>query len=156
VTELTKTLEPKLVDPNAHKRRKLRETREAYQRALKDAFDARCTTQTDANDVAVEKGIPVETVTPRNTSNECHACGEVGSRPRQATFTCTNDACWMGEYQADVNGAINIADRYRSGESRSREHPNDDDSAADGARLTAPQDSHADATQQETRGPYAS
>ena len=101
---------------------------------------------------AVERGIPVETVNPRNTSKECHACGEIGYRPRQATFTCTNDACWMGEYQADVNGAVNIADRYRSGESRFREHENDDDSAADGGRLTAPQDSHADATTQVTRG----
>jgi transposase len=63
----------------------------------------------------------------------------------------------MGEYQADVNGAVNIADRYLSGESRSREHPNDDDSAEDGARLTAPQDSQADAeVQQETLGTYAS
>jgi hypothetical protein len=44
VTELTKTLELKLVEPNAHKRRKLRETREAYQNALQDAFDAGCTT----------------------------------------------------------------------------------------------------------------
>jgi len=25
---------------------------------------------------AVEKGIPVKTVNPRNTSKECHACGE--------------------------------------------------------------------------------
>jgi transposase len=58
----------------------------------------------------------------------------------------------MGEYQADVNGAVNIADRYLSGESRSREHENDDDSAEDGARLTAPQDSHADATTQKTLG----
>ncbi|WP_225335699.1 RNA-guided endonuclease InsQ/TnpB family protein [Halomicrobium urmianum] len=106
---------------------------------------------------AVETGIPVETVNPRNTSKECHACGEVGYRPKQATFKCTNDGCWMGEYQADVNGAINIADRYLSGESRSREHEIDDDSAEDGACLTAPQDSHADgATQQETRGTYAS
>jgi len=45
VTTLTKTLELKLVEPNAHKRRKLRETREAYQQALHDAFDAGCTTQ---------------------------------------------------------------------------------------------------------------
>jgi IS605 OrfB family transposase len=106
---------------------------------------------------AVEQGIPVETVNPRNTSKECHACAEVGSRPRQATFKCLNDDCWVGEYQADVNGAVNIADRYRNGESRSREHPNDDDSAADGARLTAPQDSQADAEpQQETLGRYAS
>mgnify|MGYP000403795916 FL=1 len=106
---------------------------------------------------AVEKGIPVETVNPRNTSKECHACGEVGYRPKQATFKCTNDDCWVGEYQADVNGAINIADRYLSGESRFREHPNDNDSAEDGAHLTAPQDSHADAeTQQATLGTYAS
>lgn len=53
MTELTKTLELKLVEPNAHKRRKLQETREAYQQALQDAFDTRCTTQTEANDVVV-------------------------------------------------------------------------------------------------------
>ena len=53
MTELTRTLELKLVDPNAHKRWKLRETREAYQHALRGAFDARCTTQTEANDVVV-------------------------------------------------------------------------------------------------------
>lgn len=51
MTELTKTLELKLVDPNAHKRKKLRETREAYQRALQDAFDARCTTQSFGDDL---------------------------------------------------------------------------------------------------------
>ena len=50
--------------------------------------------------------------------------------------------CWVTEYQADLNAALNIADRYSysSGESRSREHTNGDDSAGDGARLTAPQD----------------
>ena len=53
MTELTKTLELKLVEPNAQRRRKLRETREAYQHALHDAFDAGCTTRTEANDVAV-------------------------------------------------------------------------------------------------------
>ena len=105
---------------------------------------------------AVEKGIPVETVNPRNTSKECHACGEVGYRPRQATFKCTNGTCWMGEYQADVNGAINIADRYLSGESHLREHTDGDDSAEDGGRLTAPQDSQADATRRTTLGTYAS
>ena len=76
--------------------------------------------------------VTIETVNPRNTSGECHACGEIGYRPRQATFTCTNDACWMGEYQADVNGAINIADRYLSGESHSKKHTDGDDSAEDG------------------------
>ncbi|MEF8975197.1 MAG: transposase [Halapricum sp.] len=112
---------------------------------------------------AAEKGIPVETVNPRNTSKACHACGEHGYRPRQATFQCSNHDCWVGEYQADVNGAINIADRYRSGESHrrsdrtSRQKAGDDDSATDGASLTGPQDSHADAeTQQETCGTYAS
>ncbi len=38
-----------------------------------------------------------------------------------------------------------------------REHENDDDSAEDGASLTRPQDSQADAeTQQATLGTYAS
>jgi len=112
---------------------------------------------------AAEKGIPVEMVNPRNTSKACHACGEHGYRPRQATFRCSNDDCWLGEYQADVNGAINIADRYRSGESHrqsdrtSRQKAGDDDSATDGASLTGPQDSQADAeTQQVTLGTNAS
>ena len=125
---------------------------------------------------AAEKGIPVETVNPRNTSKACHACGEHGYRPRQATFRCSNDGCWVGEYQADVNGAKNIADRYRSGESHrqsaraSRQKAGDDveknlrffdlwkssiskNSATDGASLTGPQDSQADvsaSTQRET------
>ena len=112
---------------------------------------------------AAEQGIPVETVNPRNTSKACHACGEHGSRPRQAMFRCSTDDCWVGEYQADVNGAINIADRYRSGESHrqsdrnSRQKAGADDSTTDGASLTGPQDSHADAdTQQRTRGTHAS
>jgi hypothetical protein len=52
--EVTKTLELKLVDPNLHKRQKLRETREAYQQALQAAFAAGCDTQSAANDVVVE------------------------------------------------------------------------------------------------------
>ena len=68
---------------------------------------------------AMESGIPVATVNPRNTSTECHCCGESGQRPEQATFRCRNDDCWISEYQADVNAALNIADRYRSGESQS-------------------------------------
>ena len=112
---------------------------------------------------AEERGIDVVTVNPRNTSKECHACKEVGSRRHQATFSCTNGDCWVSEYQADVNGAVNIADRYPAGE----RHPQNDrcsgqkvvvdDSGGDGASLTGPQDSQADAeTQQETLGPYAS
>ncbi len=112
---------------------------------------------------AEEVGIPVATVNPRNTSKECHACGERGLRPEQATFRCTNDECWVGEYQADVNATLNIADRYRSGESQpqtgrdSGQKAAGDDSATDGASLTGPQDSHADAdTQHVTRGTDAS
>ncbi|GAA5434618.1 IS200/IS605 family transposase ISH35 [Haloarcula japonica] len=53
MTELTKTLELKLVNSNVHKRQKLRETRDAYQQALQTAFVAGCDTQS-ANDVVVE------------------------------------------------------------------------------------------------------
>ncbi len=51
---VTKTLELKLVDPNVHKRQKLRETRDAYQRALQEAFTAGCDTQSAVNDAVVE------------------------------------------------------------------------------------------------------
>ncbi|TSD13537.1 transposase [Haloglomus irregulare] len=112
---------------------------------------------------AEEAGIPVETVNPRNTSKECHVCGEKGARPEQARFRCTNDECWVGEYQADVNAAINIADRYRSGESQRRSNRDTgkkatgDDSATDGASLTGPQDTQADAeSRQTTLGTHAS
>ena len=94
---------------------------------------------------------------------------------------CRNDGCWVGEYRADANGAINITDRYRSGESHrrsdrtSRQKAGNDDSATDGAvreteslvitkifdfrttSLTGPQGSQADAeNQQTTLGTYAS
>jgi len=51
--EITKTLELKLVDPNLHKRQKLRETRDAYQQALQATFTAGCDTQSAANDVVI-------------------------------------------------------------------------------------------------------
>jgi IS605 OrfB family transposase len=106
---------------------------------------------------AAERGVPVETVNPAYTSKTCHVCDETGYRPEQAEFRCTNNECWVSEYQADVNAALNIADRYSSGESRSREHTDGDDSAGDGARLTAPQDSQADGeVHQQTLGTYAS
>ena len=112
---------------------------------------------------AAEQGIDVVTVDPRNTSKECHACKEVGSRRHQATFSCTNNDCWVSEYQADVNGALNIADRYPAGESQPQSDRDSgqkvvaDDSGGDGASLTGPQDSQADAEpQQITLGTYAS
>lgn len=52
--DLTETLTLKLVDPNTHKERKLRETSDEYQRALHDAFDQDCDTQSKANDVIVD------------------------------------------------------------------------------------------------------
>jgi hypothetical protein len=42
------------VDPNVHKRQKLRETQDASQQALRAAFAAGCDTQSAANDVVVE------------------------------------------------------------------------------------------------------
>lgn len=45
MASVTKTLELRLVQPTAHKKRKLRETRHAYQEALHAAFAADCTTQ---------------------------------------------------------------------------------------------------------------
>lgn len=110
-----------------------------------------------------ERGIDVVTVNPRNTSKEYHACKEAGSRRHQATFSCTNDDCWVSEYQADVNGALNIAERCPAGESQPQSDRDSgqkvvaDDSGGDGASLTGPQDSHTDAeTRQETCGTYAS
>jgi transposase len=106
---------------------------------------------------AVEKGIRVETVNPAPTSKTCHCCGEQGYRPKQATFKCSNPECWVSEYQADVNAALNIANRYLSGGSHSTEDTSGDDSADDVGRLTVPQGSQADAdTQQEMLGTYGS
>lgn len=106
---------------------------------------------------AAKRGIRVETVNPALTSTTCHVCGEKGTRPDQATFRCPNPECWVTEYQADINAAINIADRYRSGASHPREHSGADDSAVDGGRLTGPQDNHADTeTQRMTPGTHAS
>lgn len=106
---------------------------------------------------AAKRDIRVETVKPRNTSKECHWCGEKGTRPDQATFRCTNSECWVTDYQADINGALIIADRYHSGASHLREHTGDDDSTVDGGPLTDPQDSQADAeTQQMIPGMDAS
>ncbi|MFC6733934.1 transposase [Haladaptatus sp. DYSN1] len=105
---------------------------------------------------ALEKGIRVETVNPAYTSKTCHCCGEQGHRPKQATFKCTNVDCGVSEYQADINASLNIADRYLSGESHSREHTDGDDSVEDGGQLTAPQDTQTDANKQETFGTTAS
>ena len=62
-------------------------------------------------DKAAEAGVPVRFVNPAYTSQTCHACGHIGRRGSQAEFRCTNDECWVSEYQADINAAANIAGR---------------------------------------------
>ena len=61
-------------------------------------------------DKAREAGIPVEYVHPEYTSQTCHACQHVGYRNGDE-FRCTNEECWVTEYHADINAAVNIADR---------------------------------------------
>ncbi|KAA9396431.1 transposase [Haloarcula sp. CBA1130] len=82
---------------------------------------------------ARDAGIPVEYVHSHHTSQTCHACGHIGSRGSQAEFRCTNDECWVTEYQADLNAAANIASRLDPwGESLSWK-PADDDLPRDGS-----------------------
>jgi len=96
------------------------------------------------------RGIPVVSVDPQYTSQTCHACGTRGRRPDQGTFRCSNDECWVTEYQADINAAIVLADQAPTGESQGRtERPGrekaaGDDSGGDGVSLTGPQDTPDD------------
>lgn len=61
-------------------------------------------------DKAREAGIPVKSVWPEYTSQICHACQHVGYRNGDE-FRCQNEECWVTEYHADINAAVNIADR---------------------------------------------
>jgi putative transposase len=83
--------------------------------------------QTRLADKAADAEIPVRYVDPAYTSQICHACGEIGTRPKQAEFRCTNNDCWVSVYQADINAAANIAGRLDPwGESCPREPGSDD------------------------------
>ncbi|WP_225336099.1 RNA-guided endonuclease TnpB family protein [Halomicrobium urmianum] len=83
-------------------------------------------------DKAREAGIPVEYIRPEYTSQTCHECGHVGYRNGDE-FRCQNDECWVSEYHADINAAVNIADRHDPwGESLSLK-PADDDISRDGS-----------------------
>ncbi|GAA0241355.1 RNA-guided endonuclease TnpB family protein [Haladaptatus pallidirubidus] len=62
-------------------------------------------------DKAAEEGVRVEYVHAAYTSKTCHECGHIGRRSVQAEFRCTNDECWVSEYQGDINAAANIAGR---------------------------------------------
>jgi putative transposase len=57
---------------------------------------------------AMLKGIPVITTSEAYTSKICHICGCEGDRRTQGLFVCTH----CGEYNADLNGAINIAKKF--------------------------------------------
>lgn len=84
-------------------------------------------------DKALDAGIPVEYVNPAYTSQTCHAFAHIGSRSGQAEFRCTNDSCWVTTYQADLNAAVNIANRLDPwGESLPLK-PAGDDSPRDGS-----------------------
>jgi putative transposase len=54
-------------------------------------------------------GIPVITTSEAYTSRTCHICGCEGKRKTQGLFICPQ----CGEYNADLNGAINIAKSLR-------------------------------------------
>ena len=85
-------------------------------------------------DKALEAGIPVEFVNPRYTSQTCHACGHIGQRSSQAEFECTNDDCWVSEFQADINAAVNIAGRVDPWRESVPWKPERNDSPRDGSR----------------------
>ncbi|MHA1835690.1 MAG: RNA-guided endonuclease InsQ/TnpB family protein [Candidatus Odinarchaeia archaeon] len=57
---------------------------------------------------AMLKGIPVITTSEAYTSRTCHRCGCEGKRRTQGLFVCPH----CGEYNADLNGAINIAKKF--------------------------------------------
>lgn len=54
-------------------------------------------------------GVPVVKINEARTSKTCHACGAIGRRPHQGLFVC--DECGL-QYNADLNGAINIGRRF--------------------------------------------
>ena len=96
--------------------------------------------QSRIEDKAVERGIPVEYVFPHHTSKTCHACQHIGYRPHQGTFRCTNEECWVSEYQADLNASANIANRLNPwGESLPWKSAGDD-SPRSGGQWQAHQD----------------
>lgn len=66
--------------------------------------------QSRIEDKAQEIGIPVHYVNAAYTSQTCHECGHLGQRDGDE-FRCTNDECWVTEYHADINAAVNIGDR---------------------------------------------
>ena len=118
----TKTFEATLAPLTAHKERRLQRTEATYRRALRDAFDTDCTTQTAINNVATDYDLSscakehsnstshdfdaeelVEDYPVRFTNRGWHhdhspdrahefCCGHVGHRDSDE-FRCTNESC---------------------------------------------------------------
>jgi IS605 OrfB family transposase len=57
---------------------------------------------------AVQQGILVVSTGEAYTSRNCHVCGCDGDRKSQGLFVCPH----CGEYNADLNGAINIGKKF--------------------------------------------
>ena len=57
---------------------------------------------------AVQQGILVVSTGEAYTSRNCHVCGCDGDRKSQGLFVCRH----CGEYNADLNGAINIGKKF--------------------------------------------
>jgi len=59
---------------------------------------------------ALQAGVRVQTVDPRNTSRECQRCGHIAkaNRPSQSRFLCVQ--CGFAA-PADANAAVNIRQR---------------------------------------------
>ena len=58
-----------------------------------------------------EAEIPASYIRPEYTSQACHECSHIGYRNGDE-FRCTNDECWVTKYHADIDAAVNIADRH--------------------------------------------
>ncbi|MBS7614824.1 transposase [Candidatus Bathyarchaeota archaeon] len=57
---------------------------------------------------AIQQGILVVSTSEAYTSQTCHVCGCDGNRKTQGLFVCP----YHGEYNADLNGAINIGKKF--------------------------------------------
>ncbi|MBD3193548.1 MAG: IS200/IS605 family element transposase accessory protein TnpB [Candidatus Lokiarchaeota archaeon] len=60
---------------------------------------------------ALQKGIATVYVNPKNTSKECHRCGQLNNIRSSRVYRCRN--CGM-IYDRDLNASINIAQRVTS------------------------------------------
>jgi len=56
-------------------------------------------------------GIPVIEINEAYSSRECRICSNEGKRPSQGRFVCPS----CGEFNADLNGAVNIGNRALQG-----------------------------------------